>query len=87
MILVHRLRGEPLYVNADLIETVEATPDTVLTLLDGRQLLVDEDPEVVVGRFTSFRATLLAAAEELRATLPAERSTKPPLTVVSDPEA
>ncbi len=84
MILVHRLRGEPLYVNADLIETVEANPDTVLTLLDGRRLLVDEDPQVVVDRFTDFRASLLVAAEELR-TSPREARTTP-LTVVSDPE-
>lgn len=85
VILVHRLRGEPLYVNADLIESVESTPDTVLTLLDGRRLLVDETPEAVVESFTAFRAKLLAVAEELR--LAAERPDAPPLTLVSDPEA
>jgi flagellar protein FlbD len=85
VILVHRLRGEPLYVNADLIESIESTPDTVLTLLDGRRLLVDETPEAVVESFTVFRAKLLAVAEELR--LAAERPDVPPLTLVSDPEA
>lgn len=85
MILVHRLRGEPLYVNADLIETVEANPDTVLTLLDGRRLIVDEAPEVVVRRFTDFRASLLVAAEELRQN--PGTSSSAPLTIVSNPEA
>lgn len=84
MILVHRLRGEPVYVNADLIESVEATPDTMLTLLDGRQLLVEEAPEAVVERFTDFRARLLAVAEELRVT--AKEPGAAPLTLVSDPE-
>ena len=80
MILVHRLRGEPLYVNADLIETVEATPDTVLGLLDGRRVIVDESPEVIVERFAAFRASLLAAAEQLRL------DDGPSLTLVTDRE-
>ena len=71
MILVHRLRGEPVYVNADLVESVEATPDTALTLVDGRRLLVTESPEDVVARFVRFRAKLLVAADDLRAGEPA----------------
>lgn len=84
MILVHRLRGEPVYVNADLIESVEATPDTVLTLLDGRQLLVEEAPEAVVERFTAFRASLLVDAEERRGNHKEPGASV--LTLVSDPE-
>lgn len=79
MILVHRLRGEPIYVNADLIETVESTPDTVLTLVDGRRLIVEDPATVVIERFTAFRAGLLVAAEQLRATGPG-------LTLVPDRE-
>jgi flagellar protein FlbD len=71
VILVHRLRGEPLFVNADLIESIEATPDTVLTLVDGRRLLVDEPPALVVERVVAFRASLLVAAEQQRAAAPA----------------
>jgi flagellar protein FlbD len=71
MILVHRLRGEPMYVNPDLVEAILATPDTVLVLIDGRRVLVEEAPEVIVERATSFRASLLVAADELRAATPA----------------
>ncbi|MFP4636073.1 MAG: flagellar FlbD family protein [Nitriliruptoraceae bacterium] len=67
MILVHRFRGDPAYVNADLIESVEATPDTALTLVDGRRLLVTDTPEEVVERFVRFRAGLLVTADHLRA--------------------
>lgn len=78
MILVHRLRGEPLYVNADLIESVEAQPDTVLTLVDGRRILVEEHPDDVVERFVAYRASLLVSADELKA------ATTPALTLVAD---
>lgn len=66
MILVHRLKGEPMFVNADLIESIEARPDTVLTLVDGRKTVVAESPEEVVERVRDFRAAVLAAVEDLR---------------------
>lgn len=67
MILVHRLKGEPMFVNADLIESIEALPDTVVTLVDGRKAVVAETPAQVVERIRVFRASILVAAEELRA--------------------
>lgn len=70
MILLHRLRGEPLHLNADLIESIESTPDTVVTLVDGRRVLIEEPPEVVVARVTAFRASLLVAADQLRSASP-----------------
>jgi flagellar protein FlbD len=66
VIIVHRLRGEPMFLNTDLIESIEATPDTVVTLVDGRKFVVAESPEEVVQRTLGFRASVLAAAEELR---------------------
>ncbi len=80
MILVHRLRGEPLHVNPDLIESVESQPDTVLTLIDGKRILVSEAPETVVERFLHFRAGLLVTADELRSTR------VPSLSLVPDEE-
>ena len=66
MILVHRLKGEPFVVNADLIETVEAFPDTVLRLVDGRKAVVAETPEEVIDLVVAFRAAIVRAADELR---------------------
>lgn len=66
MIVVHRLRGEPMILNADLIETVEAMPDTVITLVDGRRVVVADEPGSIVDRVVRFRAALLAAAGEIR---------------------
>lgn len=42
MIYLTRLNGEKLAVNVDLIELLEATPDTVVTLTTGRKLVVKE---------------------------------------------
>ena len=55
MITVTRLDGDELVVNAELIELVEATPDTHLTLTDGRQMIIQETPEVVVARVIAYR--------------------------------
>lgn len=47
MIDVTRLNGKELTVNADLIELVEETPDTVLTLTTGRKIIVKESRQIV----------------------------------------
>ncbi len=66
MIHLHRLRGEELILNADLIESIEQTPDTVITLIDGRKLVVHESPDAVVDAVRRFRAGVLADAEAIR---------------------
>lgn len=49
MIVLHRLghAAEPFHLNCDLIVTVEACPDTVVTLATGARILVCEDPEQI----------------------------------------
>lgn len=42
-------------VNADLIETVEATPDTVITLTTGHKLIVQESVDEVVRLVVAFK--------------------------------
>lgn len=66
MILVHRLRGEPMFLNEDLIESIESTPDTVVTMVDGRKLVLADDPGDLVDRVRQARASILVAAEEMR---------------------
>lgn len=55
MIKVTRLDHSELVVNAELIETVEATPDTVITLTSGKKLVVSEDVEEIVRRVMEYR--------------------------------
>jgi len=55
MIKVTRLDHSELVVNAELIETIEATPDTVITLTSGKKLVVSEDVEEIVRRVLEYR--------------------------------
>ena len=65
MILLSRLNGQQIAVNADLIERAEATPDTVLTLVDGTKYVVAESVQDVIDRVRHYRASVLVAAKEL----------------------
>ncbi len=42
MIEVTRLNGSKLLINAELVEFVEETPDTVVSLIDGKKIIVKE---------------------------------------------
>lgn len=65
MILVTRLNGEEIHVNPDLLERLEATPDTVLTFVDDKKVVVHEDPHTVIERIVAFRARIIAVAETI----------------------
>jgi flagellar protein FlbD len=55
MIRLTRINRVPLVLNSDLINHVEATPDTVITLTTGQKLVVMESTEEVIERVIEFR--------------------------------
>jgi flagellar protein FlbD len=55
MIAVTRINGTRIYINADHIETVESTPDTVITLMNDRKLIVRENAEEVTERVIDYQ--------------------------------
>ena len=55
MIHVTRLNNEEFIVNADLIEFIEKTPDTVLTLITGKKIMVRETSDEIVHRVLEYR--------------------------------
>ncbi len=59
MIQLTRLNGNLMVVNSDLIKYAEASPDTVLTLINGEKLMVLEECGEVVERVVAYRARLL----------------------------
>ena len=61
MIELTRLNGKPMVLNSDLIKTAEASPDTMLTLINGEKLIVRENCDEVVERVLAYRARLLAS--------------------------
>lgn len=66
MIKVTRLDHSELVVNAELIETVEATPDTVITLTSGKKLVVSEEVEEIVRRVMEYRRDVYGAQRQQR---------------------
>lgn len=60
MIALTRLNGHPMMLNSDLIKTAEASPDTMLTLINGEKLIVREQLDEVMERVLAYRARLLA---------------------------
>ncbi|MCM3746004.1 flagellar FlbD family protein [Paenibacillus pasadenensis] len=63
MIQVTRLNGSKLVINALLIELIEETPDTLITMTTGKKMVIQESAEVLVGRIVDYqRAIGLTAA-------------------------
>jgi len=58
MITLTRLNGQPFVVNAELIRTVEALPDTTVKLINGDTMIVKESMEQVVDRAIEYGRSL-----------------------------
>ncbi|HEX9745101.1 MAG TPA: flagellar FlbD family protein [bacterium] len=59
MVTLSKLNGSPVVVNAELIETCEATPDTIITLTNGKKILVQESTDEVVRKIVAYRRETL----------------------------
>ena len=81
MIILTRLNGEQFAVNCDLVERVDAHPDTVLTLVDATKYIVAETLTEVVERVRDFRAGVLVRSAEMTHGLPAGTDTNSPAAV------
>lgn len=62
MINVTRLNGGRVVINAELIELVEALPDTTLTLQNGHKYIVSEAVDEIIERVLTYRRALQAPA-------------------------
>lgn len=61
MIEVTRLNGTTVLINAELIEMVEETPDTVISLTTGRKLIVKESRQEVKSLVKSYKRDIVKA--------------------------
>jgi len=55
MIAVRRLNNSEYVLNADFIETLEATPDTVITLKNGKKMVVRDSIEEIVRKAIKYK--------------------------------
>jgi flagellar protein FlbD len=65
MIYVTRLNHTSVVLNADLIEYVETTPDTVISLTTGQKLMVLETAEEIVARVVRYRRSIAAPMDSV----------------------
>jgi flagellar protein FlbD len=66
VVTLTHLTGSVFALNSDLIERVDGTPDTVITLVDGTRYVVREPLDEVVDRVRRFRGSVIAAASNLQ---------------------
>lgn len=82
MIQLTRLNHIPLVLNSDLIEHIESTPDTVITMTTGHIIRVLESAEQVRERVIEFRRVVLSGMPQCPMTVP-----RPPGAVLVEGEA
>ena len=64
MIRLTRINHVPLVVNADLIEHMETTPDTVVSMTNGQKFVVIESTDDVIRKVIEFRREISRGGPE-----------------------
>ena len=65
MIVVTRLNNTRFAVNPDLIERIQSSPDTTLTLVSGTSYIVTESMDQVIDMIASYRAGVISRARSM----------------------
>ncbi len=55
MIKVTRLNNSEIVINSELIEFVESSPDTIISLTDGKKIMVKETPDQIIRKVADFK--------------------------------
>ncbi|QWU14169.1 flagellar protein FlbD [Paenibacillus sophorae] len=66
MISVTRLNGSPMWLNALLVEMVEESPDTYITLVTGKRLIVLEKAEEVIAKIRDYNKEIGAYSATIK---------------------
>ena len=65
MITLTRLSGSVFVLNSDLIERIDSTPDTVITLIDGKKYVVSESLDDIIAAVRDYRSQVVAFGSQL----------------------
>jgi len=63
VIPLRRLNNQPIIVNCDLIETIESTPDSVVTLTSGNKLIVRDSLDEIRKKVVDFKREIYGPGE------------------------
>ena len=58
MIKVSKLNNQQFTINSDLIETIEQTPDTVITMTTGNKYVVKEKQDEIINRIVDYKQAI-----------------------------
>ncbi|MCL1924788.1 MAG: flagellar FlbD family protein [Defluviitaleaceae bacterium] len=58
MITITRINNSELTINCDLIETIEATPDTTITMTTGRKIIAKDSIADIIDKIVDFKSTV-----------------------------
>lgn len=64
MIILSKLNNQEFAINSDLIETIEQTPDTVITMTTGNKYVVRETQAEIIKRIIKYKQTIQLVFEE-----------------------
>lgn len=73
MIKLSRLNGKEFVLNADLIETLEATPDTIVALSNGKKIIVKNSLDDIIVKSIKYRQLCNTSIQVIKRTLPEEK--------------
>ncbi len=61
MIILNKLSKEDkkIVINCELIEFIEETPDTIITLIDGKKILVKEKKEDIIKKVVNYKKSIM----------------------------
>lgn len=66
MVKVTKLNGNDIIVNSDLIEFIESTPDTIITLTTGKKLIIKDTIEDVIAKIINFKKKVFDLPEIIK---------------------
>ncbi|MCR4440968.1 MAG: flagellar FlbD family protein [Peptococcaceae bacterium] len=64
MIILNKLNGSVIVVNAELIETIEPTPDTIITLSNGKKMVVSNPVDEVIDKVVQYKRSVLRGSRK-----------------------
>jgi flagellar protein FlbD len=85
MITLTRLSGSVFVLNSDLIERIDSTPDSVVTLIDGKKYVVTETLDQIVDAVRAYRGEVVAFGAQLADKPRRAEADRPTLVPVSSP--
>ncbi|WP_213818137.1 flagellar FlbD family protein [Garciella nitratireducens] len=66
MIELTTLKGKSFYLNAELIEQIEELPDTIITLVGGKKIRVQENAQIVVEKVITYKRKIYHFTREVK---------------------